>query len=138
VEITIDIIDEVKEMLQINSALEIQNIEQSENAMRFRRSLDFIGDFSSWCCGIATVKNLDDLYTTEDKLKKFTTNMESKLMQENQDLIKITKIMNSYGASLNSTMSSFESHWGDEFSKVMANENKLQEAGHNKYCKKLA
>jgi len=66
------IINEVKGMFKINSAEEIRETEEVENQNRKRRSLDFIADFSKWCCGIATAKSLDEVFSTEERIGEFT------------------------------------------------------------------
>jgi len=120
-----DIIKKVQEMTIVNSAEEIQKFEIQENAVRVKRSLDFVGDFSSWCCGIATVKSLDDMYLTEAKMESLAKTMEKQIIHGSKEFMKATKLLNSYSVSLNETIENLEDHWNSDFARLLDTERKL-------------
>lgn len=47
----------------------LKDLSEGESTSRNKRGIDFIGDFASFCCNIATQKKLDSLVMQENSLK---------------------------------------------------------------------
>ena len=89
------------------------NLENSKNM--HKRSLDFIGDFEQWCCGVATEKNLQDILVTETALEKFGKALETQVAKEHVNVIQMSKILNNYSVSVEHVMKELENQVGRDF-----------------------
>ncbi|KAK5647842.1 hypothetical protein RI129_002734 [Pyrocoelia pectoralis] len=55
---------------------EVSNENNVEEPLKRKRALDFIGDFFSFCCGIATERKMNDLKIKTQRFKDFMQKME--------------------------------------------------------------
>ena len=64
------------------------------NLTRHKRGLglDFIASIENWCCGIATQKSVNEIYTTEHKLKMNMQVMKSLIDTDHADILQADNI----------------------------------------------
>lgn len=79
---------------QINAEEELFKNPQPEK--RIKRSLSFIGDFFSWCCGIANQHEIHDLVENEEELKKHSNDLTDLVTIEHKDLKLTTDNLNNF------------------------------------------
>lgn len=63
---------------------------------RQKRSLSFIGDFFTWCCGMANTHQLHDLVDNEEVLKKHSNDLTDLVTVEHDDLKLTTDNLNNF------------------------------------------
>lgn len=112
--------------------------EVNENAHSIgRRSIEFIGQFSSWCCGVATEKALDDLAKSESDVENFVGKLQAQLAKSEANNIKSTKLLNSYSASLDVVIEGIENKTTHDL-KVLSNREEALAASLKENTKLLA
>jgi hypothetical protein len=103
------ILDETKHLFRFAS-FAFTSFPASE---RSERSLDFISDFYSFCCGFATGRSVDQLVAHENSLDEFTSKVKSQLDTEHQYVIQEAAVYNGFQArverALNKSTSTFSS-----------------------------
>ncbi|OXA42497.1 Transposon Ty3-I Gag-Pol polyprotein [Folsomia candida] len=75
-------------------ALRLLPIFPSPSSTRHRRSIEIIGDFYNWCCGVAQQKTVDRMQLNEHHLDNFTLQLQSALTAEHSFTVESTKIFN--------------------------------------------
>jgi hypothetical protein len=84
------ILDETHRML--DHMMPIYNSEQR----RAKRSIEYIADFYSWCCGQAKQSDVDQLYVHEKSLDGFTSAIKSQMNRDHSFLVQQYQIENDF------------------------------------------
>ena len=129
-----------KSSLMIKALNEIQNkafdnlmatipiMESNEKSnSKFKRSLDFIGDFEERCCGVATEKNLQDIVLQEATLERFGKNMEKQITKDHVEVIQMSKILNNYSVNVDHVIKEIENSVGRNFNALASAEKTNEE-----------
>ncbi|KAF5296812.1 hypothetical protein FQA39_LY12330 [Lamprigera yunnana] len=85
------------ELTIFHDAVNINNLKSEETTTkRQKRALTFIGDFFSWCCGVATERKIDDLIVEHAQLRKFIDNLRQGLRNSVKQINATSEIFNKY------------------------------------------
>lgn len=90
------------------------------------RSLDFIGDFEQWCCGVATEKNLQDILSVESSLEKFGKQMELQISRDHSEAIRMSQVLNNYTINIDGVLRQMENQVGRDFYALATDEKDLR------------
>lgn len=75
---------------------EARTFKNPSSDRRQKRSLSFIGDFFTWCCGIANAHQLHDLVENEEELKNHSNDLTDMVAVEHKDLVVTTNNLNNF------------------------------------------
>ncbi|KAK4874627.1 hypothetical protein RN001_013987 [Aquatica leii] len=87
-----------KEMVRTYEAIDTKYLQVSTTypTTKDKRALDFIGDFFSWCCGVATERKLDNLVIGYNQMKKFLKQLHSGIEHSLIQISNNSKVFNEY------------------------------------------
>jgi hypothetical protein len=116
------ILDETKHLLRFAS-FAFTSFPASE---RSKRSLDFISDFYSFCCGFATGRSVDQLVAHENSLDEFTSKVKSQLDTEHQYLIQEAAVYNGFQARVEKALNKSTSTFSSITSELVESEKEIE------------
>jgi hypothetical protein len=90
---------------------------------RSKRSLEFVGDFSSWCCGVATQNSLDKLVDHENNLERFVSGVKTQMANRDAN---IRKSLSTYSADMAILWNNSRIHENNEMKVLARNEEKIE------------
>ncbi|KAK4880409.1 hypothetical protein RN001_008555 [Aquatica leii] len=85
-------------MVRTHEAIDTKYLQVSTTypTTKDKRALDFIGDFFSWCCGVATERKLDNLVIGYNQMKKFLKQLHSGIEHSLIQISNNSKVFNKY------------------------------------------
>lgn len=97
-----------KHLLSIDTAIDPSSYSYFSYTNRNKRSLDFIGDGLSWCCGVATQHKLDSLVLNEAQLRKKLERVNSGLDHVLQNIASNSQAFKNYSDSMAITIDTIQ------------------------------
>ncbi|OXA53727.1 hypothetical protein Fcan01_11758 [Folsomia candida] len=107
-------------------ALRLLPIFPSPSSTRHRRSIEIIGDFYNWCCGVAQQKTVDRMQLNEYHLDNFTLQLQSALTAEHSFTVESTKIFNKDFQALEKALSETDRVVHNELRDIANEEERLE------------
>jgi hypothetical protein len=98
--------------------------------VRSKRSIDLIGDFAEWCCGVASKKSLDEMFASESNLNQFTAQVKHDVEQSQHERVINTQIINNYSRQVEAYLGNLTSTSSNDI-KMLAKQEELLETEVN-------
>ncbi len=83
-----------------------------------KRALNFIADFSNWCCGYATEGQIDTLTKSDSDLLKIVNSMKNQIARDHEDAIQSKGLTNEYSKEMRAIMNKQITKTKDDMSHI--------------------
>lgn len=93
---------------------------------RVKRALDFVADFSKWCCGFATSNSVDQVLVRQDSIRNFTVELRNQIAFEHQSAIKSTTLFTNHLQKLETALTKLQNDTTQEVRELEEDEEQLE------------
>lgn len=95
---------------EINRATSVFDVQNKVN--RVPRALDFIGNFMSWCCGVATTSDFKSLYSDNNRIKNRMESIRDNIYEGHRNLMDLTDSVTNYSQQIDDSIQYLQKEFG--------------------------
>lgn len=88
------------------------------DTLRYKRSLDFVGDFLRYCCSVATKSDFKALFSDQNRIRDRIDSIKKSIDEDHVDLIEVSDKMESLSHSVRLTIQELQANFSS-FVKIM-------------------